>query len=160
MSISGQDGINMENENILNKLNGMKPKQLAALGNQLMAQRRFDDAAAVFQKQRDLNPQDGNLLNSLGAALFMAGWQDMAIECQREAIRFKPENATFRVNLAKMLMVARRWDEAASSMEAALGKNGGAYKNGWYDLLNYCREMMASSQAETGFGAGCQIAMK
>jgi Flp pilus assembly protein TadD len=160
MSTTGQLGNHMEKTGNVNQLDGMEPMQLMALGNQLMAQRRFDAAAATFQKLREVNPQDVNVLNSLGTALFMAGWQDMAMDCQHEAIRIKPDKAIFHVNLAKMLMVAQRWDQAASSMETALGHSGGTAKSEWHDLLNYCREMIDSSQAEPGIEIDIPVVTK
>lgn len=115
------------------------------MGNQLMAQRRFDDAAAAFQKLREINPRDVNVLNSLGTSLFMAGWQDMAIDCMRQATRAQPSNATFHANLAKMLAVANRCEEALVSIESAMQVHAGTPKPEWRDLAAYCRETLLNA---------------
>lgn len=83
------------------------------LGSALLAQNRFDDAAAAFRRATQLKTDFGPAFYNLGFALARSGKTREAIAPFREAIRHNPERVDSYVLLADLHVQLGEFEEAA-----------------------------------------------
>ena len=84
----------------------------------------YDLAAHEFKRALELNPNDAESFDALGAVMLYTGDLDAVIEAQETAFRFStslPPRSFVHLGLAYYL--AGRYDDAIRTMEQSLGKN-------------------------------------
>ena len=80
----------------------------------------FTDALKAFRRAVTIDPTCAEALNNIGMVYSELGQHDAAEEAFRSAISNDGENPDYRVNLARLLMRQKRWNEAMQECEAAL----------------------------------------
>ena len=88
------------------------PRLLSNLGNAFGGVRRFDQAAALYQRARDLGLHEAPLLNNLGLALLALDRIEEATGCFQEALRLDPAHSASLYNLARARAEAGAFQEA------------------------------------------------
>lgn len=73
-----------------------------AVGYELLAAKRFDEAIAVFKLNAEAFPESGNVHDSLGEAYMAAGDRAKAIESYEKAVQRDPANANAARTLTKL----------------------------------------------------------
>lgn len=84
------------------------PELYNGLGLALRGARRFDDAAAAFQRARKLRPLYPDALNNLGNTFNDLGRHDDAIQAYEAALDIKPQHRLARLNLVRSLITVKR----------------------------------------------------
>ena len=79
-------------------------RDINALGYQMLADERLDDAVGVFELQVELLPQNANAYDSLGEAFMKRGDTEEAIANYERSLELNPDND----NAAQMLKKLRR----------------------------------------------------
>jgi pentatricopeptide repeat protein len=69
-----------------------RAEELAQAGWQLWKQRKFDDAANVFQRAAKLDPESANIWNGLGWARFNGGDSEAGIAAFEKCVELEPEH--------------------------------------------------------------------
>jgi tetratricopeptide (TPR) repeat protein len=116
-------------------------------GSLLLEQAQYAQAIEVFYRLLQHQPGDGDTWTLLGGALSKTGEQDAAIECCRQALRLKADDAAAMYNLAfayaakGMHGEALKWTEAVLRQQpdvpmfhmqrAGLLLREGRYAEGW-----------------------------
>jgi Tfp pilus assembly protein PilF len=80
----------------------VRPDDIAALNNlgfAYQAQKKYTDAARVFERVLHYSPENGVAYNNLAGTLYQMGKLDSAITLWEKAIRLDPDKAQFRKNL-------------------------------------------------------------
>ena len=105
-------------ENLLKAL----PDDAPAMNNLAMVLARLGDPAAVAMAERALAkaPNQPEVIDSLGWALFLNGQNDRALQLLRDARLRSPANPDIRFHLATVLAKSGRQTEAIEELEAAL----------------------------------------
>jgi tetratricopeptide (TPR) repeat protein len=85
------------------------------LGYRLLDQKNLESAIYVLEKNAVLFPTSGNVYDSLGEALAMAGRREEAIESYRKAVALDPANANAQ---AKLKELEKRKSSPALSSQA------------------------------------------
>ncbi|MBW2624412.1 MAG: tetratricopeptide repeat protein, partial [Deltaproteobacteria bacterium] len=80
----------------------------------------LDGAIGEFQKALELNPDDLNVLNSLGVCYGHQGLTDEALGCFNRALELDPENLMAFFNLGFILAMADRPQEALENFRRAV----------------------------------------
>ena len=99
------------------------PKILANLGNAFGGARRFDQAAAAYQRALALHLREAGTLNNLGLALLALDRRDEAIVCFQDALTLDPAHHASLYNLARAKAEAGLFQEAEADfrrLQAAL----------------------------------------
>lgn len=90
------------------------------LGSALLAQRRFEEAAATYAAGLDINPNFRRARNNLAAALVELGRFEDAVVQYRLAIRAEPADPLPHANLGAALARLGRTEEAAGAFRRAV----------------------------------------
>jgi cellulose synthase operon protein C len=98
------------------------PEDAQAMNNLAMALTRLGDPAAVAMAERALSkaPNQAEVIDTLGWALFQNGQNDRALQLLRDARLRNPSNSDIRFHLAAVLAQSGRQAEAKEEVEAAL----------------------------------------
>lgn len=80
---------------------------------------QFGRAIPYFQRVADLNPNSETALNNLGAAFYMLGKPERAVDAWRRSVVLAP-TAISLSNLGSSLFFAGRFEEAAQKYEQAI----------------------------------------
>jgi tetratricopeptide (TPR) repeat protein len=99
------------------------PEYYGNLGNALMAQGLWEEAAACYRQLLNRRPQFAEAHSTLGNALMALGKDDEALACYHRAIELKPDYAAAHNNLGNALRNRGRLEEAAASYRRALELN-------------------------------------
>ncbi|MDJ0958015.1 MAG: adenylate/guanylate cyclase domain-containing protein [Arenicellales bacterium] len=84
----------------------------------------YDLAAHEFNRALELNPNDAESFDALGAVMLYTGEIKAAIEAQETAFRFSPNQPPRSfVHLGLAYYLAGRYDDTIRTMEQSLGKN-------------------------------------
>jgi Flp pilus assembly protein TadD len=89
-------------------------------GDACYRQGRFEEAAAHYRRALEIDPEDADAHNNLGAALADLKHLDEAVDCYQSAIRLRPDFPDAHYNLGNALNELMRFDEAAASYREAL----------------------------------------
>lgn len=121
--ILANQGRNVECEQILATIIRDSPSFMAAYA--LMAQvqvrqRKLDEAVRTLRAGLAQSPNDGVLLNNLGMCRMMKADFQGALEAYTQAAAAEPDNARYRANMAAMLGMLGRYEEALSLYEQIL----------------------------------------
>ncbi len=111
-------------------------------GGIYMARQKYDNAVNIFQSLAQLYPNEAGHYNSLGMALFMAGYKDAAMQSIKQAVGLAPTSVIFQGNLGKLYMMSEQWEEAIECFEVMLRKGVGKKTNDILEMVNHCREQM------------------
>ncbi|MGD0462850.1 MAG: tetratricopeptide repeat protein [Tepidisphaeraceae bacterium] len=100
-------------------------QQALAAGTQFQKAGRLDEAQRVYRQLLAQDPNCPDALHLLGVLLFQRGQHQPAIDLIRRAIALYPAGAMYHSNLARILVAAKRPDEAivAHQQAAALQPN-------------------------------------
>jgi predicted TPR repeat methyltransferase len=94
------------------ELDGAVPPWHNNLGNVLLSQGRFDDAAAAYARCSELDPSNREVLNNLGVLLRRLQRLEDSEEVLKRAIALDPAFADAHTNLAILYALLNRDDEA------------------------------------------------
>jgi Flp pilus assembly protein TadD len=75
---------------------------LNGLGYQLLKQKRYERAIALFRLNVADHPRSGNAYDSLGEAYLLAGRQDAAVQQYRKSLELDPGNENARSVLTRL----------------------------------------------------------
>jgi tetratricopeptide (TPR) repeat protein len=101
-------------------------KTHAALGYVLYEQGQIDDAVAELERALELDPSNGNALNSLGFVLAETGRDPRrAVDYCRRAVRARPKSAAYLDSLGWAYYKLGRADEAKEALRSALNISPG-----------------------------------
>ena len=92
----------------------------------LTAQGRFDEAVAMMQRARELDPMSLTINANLGSVLFFARQYDRAIEELKVALQLDPYFVLTRWYLGQNLAQKRMFPQAVAELETALGLSQGS----------------------------------
>lgn len=96
-------------------------KTHAALGFTLYAQGQLDESIAELERALELDPNNGNALNSLGFVLAETGRDPRrAVDYCRRAIRIRPKSAAYLDSLGWACYKLGRIEEARDALRSAL----------------------------------------
>lgn len=87
----------------------VKAKQKAS---QLLQANRLEDAWTAFERVSRQAPGDHEVWLNLGAIAAMLGWFERAETALRRALMLKPDLSQANVNMARLLMMKNRLEEA------------------------------------------------
>jgi GT2 family glycosyltransferase/Flp pilus assembly protein TadD/predicted O-methyltransferase YrrM len=96
------------------------PGAQAALGATLMALDRFDEALPALRKAIELQPDDANLHNQLGVALFRLGETAGAEDAFRQAKQAAPRDVQPLLNLIGLYRSRKQYVEATQEVKEAM----------------------------------------
>ncbi|XVJ68371.1 MAG: PEP-CTERM system TPR-repeat protein PrsT [Rhizobacter sp.] len=109
------------------------PEDAPAMNNLAMVLTRLGDPAAVAMAERALSkaPNQAEVIDTLGWALFLNGQTDRALQLLRDARLRNPSNPDIRYHLAAVLAQTGRSAEAKAELEAAVqaGPSFDSYSN-------------------------------
>ncbi len=94
--------------------------------NSLMARRRYAEAEPLIREALRLSPDDPDLLNKLGSALWEQGWPEKSEPLFVRAMELKPDDWVIRNNLGLALWDQGRAAEAAECYRQVLRLNPAA----------------------------------
>lgn len=110
------------------------------LGQLMMSEKRFDEAAAIFTRLVKAAPRDGNLLMMQAMALGQSATPDKAFPIFDALIKARPDMPELHFNRAIALRSAERLAEAEKSYREALRLNADMLP-AWYNLANLLIDM-------------------
>lgn len=120
-------------------------KTHAALGYALYAQGRHDESIAELERALELDPNNGNALNSLGFVLAETDRDARrAVDCCRRAVRIRPKSSAYLDSLGWAYYKLGRVEEAREALRSALNAAPGEKK-----IAAHLRQVM---QCQTGKG--------
>lgn len=90
------------------------------LGVIYSARKNYQKSLECLQKARRFDTTDAEIINNLGVTYLGLNDTAKALEAYRRALIKKPENGMYAKNLASLLLVAKRYSEAASTLTNAL----------------------------------------
>ena len=120
------------------------------LGLALSAQGRIADALASYERALKLKPGYPDFLVNQGNTYMMLGDTVRSEKAYRDAIRSDPDQIAARVNLCKLLLEARRFEEAAAEADIAISR-------GYESPGLYCAKGRALLAAERPLRAAAQF---
>jgi len=118
-----QAGVWRDSETLWRHALGQHPDSVTALCNlaeQIHAAGRRDEALALLERARSLDPHDPDVLNNLGVARAAASDPAAAIALFRRALTRRPDFRLARLNLGLALNALNRPAEAEQSLRRAL----------------------------------------
>lgn len=92
-------------------------------GQKALAEGRYSDAAAAFEKLRALEPNVAEIQANLGLIYFQQGKFEQAVPVLREALRLKPSLTKTDSLLAMSLSELGRYEEALPGLEKGFHKS-------------------------------------
>ena len=92
-------------------------EKYSAEGQQALAQGRYSEAEAAFEKLRELEPEVAEVHANLGAIYFQEGKYDSAVSALRQALKLKPALPKTSALLAMSLSELGRYAEALPGLE-------------------------------------------
>ncbi|MAQ39187.1 MULTISPECIES: sulfotransferase [Thioclava] len=98
------------------------PDAHGSYGNELMALNRDDEAVAEFERVLELRPGDAVALNNIGNAKRRAGEQQESLEMYRAAHEAAPDFVEAELNLANVLVLSKKTQEAERHLSEVLRK--------------------------------------
>jgi tetratricopeptide (TPR) repeat protein len=98
---------------------------LQNLGTIEYGRRNFPGALALYQRARDVEPDQPDVWNSIGLVQAQTGDRDGAIRSLETALRYDPKHAEAARNLGAVLAAAGRRDEAIAAYERAIAASPG-----------------------------------
>ena len=120
---AGRRGDENQNDALRRKLTEIAPGDWHVhfdLGQQLTASRKFDEAAASYQKAVALNPKAGTAYNSLGYAELAQNRPEQAIAAFKRYAETNPTEPNPSDSLGEALIRAGRFEEAEAAFAQAL----------------------------------------
>ncbi|KIX11495.1 tetratricopeptide repeat protein [Dethiosulfatarculus sandiegensis] len=117
---------------------------LELLGRIHMDNQQYDQAVTVHRQLVNYHV-DGKTQNALGVSHLMAGEIEMAESALSQAARLNPQSRTYQANLAKVLIMGEKWQEACDHLEKALTNAGSGPRGQLSQLLDHCRQQMGSA---------------
>jgi len=103
------------------------------LGMYLYQLGRMEEASVVCQRMLALTPGNARGKSTLGGIYFYLGRNADAIDAYLESIEIEPNHRAFS-NIASVYMAERRWEDAATNLEAALELDETDYRV-WINLV-------------------------
>jgi Flp pilus assembly protein TadD len=110
-----RSGDHTEAETVYRTLERTDPSSSAvrlAYGDFLVRRRRFSDAVAAYSLADELSPGSPGILCNLGRCYWELSETDRAIEAMRRSVELQPHNPRLKYELAHMLHLAGRSEEA------------------------------------------------
>lgn len=104
-------------------------------GNRALVTGRVDQAAELFRRGLEIDPDHLELRLNLGLALVRAERPDAALETLREAVERHPESAQAHHDLGTVLRAHLRHGDAVASFERAVELRPD-YAEAWFNLAN------------------------
>jgi tetratricopeptide (TPR) repeat protein len=77
-------------------------EELNSLGYQLLKQKRYEDAIAIFKLNVADHPRSANVHDSLGEAYLLAGQREAALQHYRKSLQLDPRNENARSVLTQL----------------------------------------------------------
>ncbi len=112
----------------------------------LMAQGRVEEARKYLE-QALARSEDAGLMELLGLTYSQQGLPDQAERCWRQAERLDPNNADVCLDLGRLAMGRRRWDEALAFLKRAADRSPEAVEP-LYNLSQVYRMLGRHEEAE------------
>jgi tetratricopeptide (TPR) repeat protein len=81
---------------------------------------RFGDAAELYRRVLEAEPQQPDALHLLGLAMARLGDPDEALELVAQAVAVAPAHPGYRFSHGNLLIGAKRWAEARAALELAV----------------------------------------
>ena len=110
----------------------LQPRHVPALNNLAWAAGKLgrSDALGLAEKANSLAPNQPALMDTLAVLLSERNQHDRAIKLQSDALKAQPDNATFKLHLAKMQLKAGNATAARTLLKelSALGKQFSAHE--------------------------------
>jgi tetratricopeptide (TPR) repeat protein len=128
----------------------------ANLGNALLRDARFADAAASYRRALGITPRLADVLNNLGNALRALGQADEAVACYRQAIEANPRFAEAYSNLGNALRSLGQLDQAVAHYRQALEIKP-QYPEAWNNLGNALLDLKRFGDAATCYRSALEI---
>ncbi len=101
-------------------------KAYSNLGRALQVQGKFEEAAGCYRRSLRINPNQPVVYNNLGSVILsMQGEPSLAAAQFREALLLEPNYNSARINLATVLVMQGKFDEAIEHYEQALRIDAG-----------------------------------
>jgi protein O-GlcNAc transferase len=134
----------------------MTLQQALAAGTQFQKAGRLDEAEKVYRQLLAQDPNCADALHLLGVLLFQRGQHEPAIDLIRKAIALYPAGAMYHSNLARILVAAKKLDEAiaANQQAAALQPNNPQLYN---DLGSVLLTARRTNEAITAYRRAIEI---
>ncbi len=126
----------------------MTSQELAQQAWQCLHSNRLAEAADLFARLVDAEPDNVEAWIMLGNLKGAYGELEPALGCLRRAIALAPDNAQAHLGLGKLWLMAGRLDSALASLREAL-RCDAAQADAWLLLAGLCNRMDRFDEAET-----------
>jgi Flp pilus assembly protein TadD len=113
---------------------------LEELGRALMQAKDFDSAAAVHRSWSQIDTNNARAFNALGASLVSGGWTETGLNALQRAVILAPEKTVYKLNLAKLYILCKMYEQARSIL-LAIAHNYPGEKEKVTDLLRRLEDM-------------------
>lgn len=97
-----------------------KPRKTSFLGARAARTIGLDFEISIFERSLEWEPDDAEVLDSLGHAYTARGLFEKGLEVDRKLTRLDPTNYTFAYNLACSLSLLGRIDEAFTALARSI----------------------------------------
>lgn len=97
-----------------------KTRKTSYLGARAARTLALDFEIAIFERSLQWDPDDADVLDSLGHAYTARGLYEKGLEVDRRLTRLDPTNYTFAYNLACSLSLLGRLDEAFTALARSI----------------------------------------
>jgi tetratricopeptide (TPR) repeat protein len=98
---------------------------LVNLGNILVAQKRYDEAAGYYNKALEIHPRQADALNNLGNVVALQKRLGEALDYYKKAVEYAPRIVEAQDNVARLLVLLGRPGEALPYFERELALKPG-----------------------------------
>lgn len=105
---------------------GQPARQLAMEGDNALAAGRYGEAAAAYEKLRQIDPATAEIHAKLGLIYFQQGRFALAVPALRQALKLKPALPNTDILLAMSLAETGRHEEALAGLEKGFRRGGDA----------------------------------
>lgn len=130
------------------------PKAHAELGDQLVENGDLVGGLAAYRRALRLRPDDGEVLRSLGAVLYLLNRFDEAEKALRLSIRQNPTSGDAWRNLGVVLAAKGQWNEAGKAFSHAL-----TLRPDWKEGHGYLALALANQGRHTEAAASAEAAL-
>ncbi len=103
-------------------------EQLAAEGQEALAERRWEDAARAYERLQELSPETAEVHAQLGMIRFQQRDFSRAVPALREALRLKPDLPNVDILLAVCLSEVGQYEEALPGLRKGFEQSADATK--------------------------------